>query len=100
MKMYDKKTASTVEAIEFYADGKVLVYHPLMGGNGWTTIPLKRLIPIDYAQELINATEKAKIANIKNRIKMCYAEWETTDGKIFDELNDAIEHEKYLMDTK
>ena len=100
MKMYDKKSANIVEAVDFYSNGTVLIYNPNIGGDGWVTIQRKRLIPVDYAEELIKAKEKSKINFYRNRLKLIYAEWETSDGKIFSNLDEAIEYEKELMEKE
>ena len=100
MKMYDKKSTNVVEAVDFYSDGTVLVYNPYLNGGNWITIQRKRLIPADYAKELIEAKEKAKALYYKNRLTLVYAEWKTTDGHIYDNLETAIQHEKEIMENE
>ena len=100
MKMYDKKSTNIVEAVDFYSNGTVLVYNPSIEGDRWVTIQRKRLIPADYAVEFIKAKEKAKTNYYKNRLELIYAEWQTTDGKVFNNLDEAIEYEKKLMESE
>ena len=100
MKMYDKRSANIVEAVDFYSNGTVLVYNPYIEGDRWVTIQRKRLIPADYATEFIKAKEKAKTNYYKNRLELIYAEWQTTDGKVFNNLDEAIEYEKKLIESE
>ncbi len=101
MKMYDKKSTNVVEAVDFYSDGTVLVYDPNLGarqnGNGWVTIKRNRLIPFDYAEKFISGMTKTEKNKIKDRIKLYYAEWQTTDGEVFKNIDDAISHESCIM---
>ena len=104
MKMYDKKSTNVVEAVDFYSDGTVLVYDPNLGarqnGNGWITIKRNRLIPVDYAEMFISGMSKTEKNKIKERLILTNAWWKTTDGKVFDNLDNAIEHEKNLMESE
>ena len=100
MKMYDKKSTNIVEAVDFYSDGTVLIYDPNLGakqnGNGWITVKRNRLIPADYAEMFISGMSKTEKNKIKERIKLYYAEWQTTDGEIFHDIDKAIEYESNL----
>ncbi len=104
MKMYDKKSTNVVEAVDFYSDGTVLVYDPNLGakqnGNGWVTVKRNRLIPADYAEMFISGMSKTEKNKIKQRLTLVSASWETTDGKVFDHLDNAVEHEKELIESE
>ena len=104
MKMYDKKSTNVVEAVDFYSDGTVLVYDPNLGarqnGNGWITIKRNRLIPVDYAEMFINGISKTEKNKIKERLTLTNAWWIATDGRAFDNIDDAIKYEKKLMDDE
>ena len=104
MKMYDKKSTNVVEAVDFYSDGTVLIYDPYLGakqnGNGWYTVKRNRLIPADYAEMFITGMSKTEKNKIKQRLTLVSASWETTDGKVFDHLDNAIEHEKKLIESE
>lgn len=104
MKMYDKKSTNVVEAVDFYSDGTVLVYDPNLGarqnGNGWITINRKRLIPADYAEMFISGMSKTEKNKIKDRLTLYYAEWMTSDGEVYKDIDLALNHEKQLMESE
>ena len=67
-------------------------------GGGWYRIKLSQLLPLDVPgnnKSILSKTEKNKI---KSRIKLHYAEWECTDGCLYGDIDDAINHEKTLME--
>ena len=104
MKMYDKKSTNVVEAVDFYSDGTVLVYDPNLSarqnGNGWITIKRNRLIPADYAEMFISGMSKTEKNKIKDRLKLYYAEWMTSDGEVYKDIDLALNHEKQLMESE
>lgn len=104
MKMYDKKSTNVVEAVDFYSDGTVLIYDPNLGarqnGNGWITVKRNRLIPADYAEMFISGMSKTEKNKIKERLKLIEAKWETSDGLVFYNIDEAIEHEKLVVEIK
>lgn len=106
--MRNKKTGSQVRVYEFFSlegNPQALVFDESLyktSGYGWTRIKLSNLLPLDMPLDnnsLVSKTEKNKI---KKRLKLIYAEWETTDGKVFDHehLEDAIKYEKELMEKE
>ena len=104
MKMYDKKSTNVVEAVDFYSDGSVLVFDPNLAdrqnGNGWITIKRNRLIPIEYAEKYITGMSKTEKNKIKERLTLVEAGWETSDGLVFYNVDEAIEHEKLVVKIK
>lgn len=104
MKMYDKKSTNVVEAVDFYSDGTVLIYDPNLGsrqnGNGWITVKRNRLIPADYAEMFISGMSKTEKNKIKDRLKLYYAEWMTSDGEVYKDIDLALNHEKQLMESE
>ena len=67
-------------------------------GNGWQTVKMSKLIPLDLwvNGEFCSKTKKNKI---KSRLKLISAEWQCTDGSVFthEHIEDAIKHEAALM---
>ena len=104
MKMYDKKSTNVVEAVDFYSDGTVLVYDPNLGarqnGNGWITVKRNRLIPADYAEMFISGMSKTEKNKIKDRLRLYYTEWMTSDGEVYKDIDLALNHEKQLMESE
>lgn len=70
-------------------------------GNGWQTVKMSALIPLDFwvGDAFCSKTKKNKI---KSRLKLISAEWQCTDGTVFthEYLEDAIKHEAKLMDEE
>ena len=105
MQMYYKKDNAFVEAYNFFENGTVLIFSPsLQGsrGNGWERVKNSQLIPMEYfdpaaVKGFMSKTEKNKI---KKRLTLTKAEWTCTDGKIFYDCEEAIAHEKELMEEE
>ena len=104
-KMIEKKTGAVVEVYKFFENSNTaLIYSPDMAGhtngqNGWKRVKLGSLVPIDYYKEhYINDefVSQTKLNKIARNIKLHYAEWQTSDGELYTDKNEAIRHETLL----
>ena len=105
IEMKFRKTGETVRVYNFSTDGTsslATIYVPSLAGkqqgNGWQTVKVSALIPLDFwiDNSFCSKTKKNKI---KSRLKLISAEWQCTDGTIYDHehIEDAIQHEAELM---
>ena len=108
MEMYYKKENCMVKVYNFFEDKTVLIFNPSLAGRqngmGWERVKISQLIPSEYVEYIdkhrkgfMSKTERNKI---KERLILTYAEWTCSDGKIFDNCDEAIRHEKELMDKE
>jgi len=108
MEMYFKKNNCIVEVYNFFEDRTALIFNPSIAGkqqgNGWDKVKVSTLIPIEYTEYIdehrkgfMSKTERNKI---KERLVLTKAEWTCTDGTIFDNCNEAIIHEKEIMNKE
>lgn len=106
MKM--RKTGETVRVYNFSTDGTsslATIYVPSLAGkqqgNGWQTVKVSALVPLDFWVDdaFCSKTKKNKI---KSRLKLISAEWQCTDGAVYEhsDLEEAIKHEAMLMNTE
>ncbi len=67
-------------------------------GNGWQTVKMSALVPLDFWVD-DGFCSKTKKNKIKSRLKLISAEWQCTDGTVFthEHIEDAIKHEAKLM---
>lgn len=105
VEMFDKRTTNFVDAYAFYNDKTVLIFNPQLaktntGHNGWEVIARKHLIPAEYVDILGNFVSKTERNKIKKRLSLTKAVWECTDGESYDDIEEAITHEKGLMDSE
>ena len=108
MEMYFKRNNCVVKVYKFFEDKTALIYNPSIAGkqsgNGWEKVKLSTLIPIEYTEYIdeykkgfMSKTEKNKI---KERLTLTKAEWTCTDGSIFNSCEEAIIHEKEIMNKE
>ena len=100
-----RKTGETVRVYNFSTDGTTYlatIYSPSLAGkqqgNGWQTVKVSALVPLDFWIE-DGFCSKTKKNKIKSRLKLISAEWQCTDGTVYthEYLDDAIKHEAELM---
>lgn len=104
MKMFYKKDNCLVEVYKIFENNTALIFSPFIAdkqnGNGWQKIKMNQLIPEDYynnnLNSIITGNEKSKI---KKRLTLTQAEWTCTDGLIFNNYDEAIMHERELMEN-
>lgn len=107
--MWHKGYQQDVEVYSFdMANGNktALCYVPTLAGqqsgNGWITCKVTYLIPYPHAESYKNGQSKTERNKIKSMLTLSYAEWTCTDGTVYDHdhLDDAIAHQKILIETK
>lgn len=100
-----RKTGETVRVYNVCVDAGVsyaTIYSPNLagkqGGNGWQTVKMGTLVPLDFWTD-DGFCSKTKKNKIKSRLKLITAEWQCTDGTVFthEYLDDAIAYEAKLM---
>ncbi len=101
-KMYYKKNKTIVDLYKIKEDGTAVVFIPTLAnqqyGNGWQTVKLGQLVPIEYWNEnLQKVMTKTQKNQIKDRLKLIKAEWECTDGIVYENCEEAIIHESEIM---
>lgn len=102
-KVYYKKQHRVVEMYGIDVDhGVAMVFDSMQasknGGNGWVKIPIKHLIPVEYVDESTGGyMSKSERNSIKQHIHMVEAKWECEDGMTYNNLEDAIAHQKELL---
>lgn len=105
IEMKFRKTGETVRVYNFSTDGNMslaTIYVPSIAvkqhGNGWQTVKTSALVPLDFWVDdcFCSKTKKNKI---KSRLKLISAEWQCTDGTVYDHehIEDAISHEAKIM---
>lgn len=99
--MYSRKAGKRYEVYGF-DDGMAVCFDPELAArshSGWCKIKYKDLIPEVYADngKFMSKTERN---NIKHKLRLLYAEWACTDGMTYTSVNDAIEHQKSLMEDE
>lgn len=107
MKMYYKGHGCVVEVAQIFENKKAMIYSPLLAarqqGNGWVKVSLKDLMPEEVYKEYyfdgkyVSKTERNKL---KERLTLTKAVWTCTDGTDFEDCNEAIAHEKAIVDEK
>jgi hypothetical protein len=100
-----RKTGETVRVYNLSIDGtssQATIFSPNLAGkqqgNGWQTVKISALVPIDFWVD-DGFCSKTKKNKIKSRLKLISAEWQCTDGTVYthEYLEDAIVHEAELM---
>lgn len=108
MKMFYKKDNTFVEVYNFFAkDGKsvALIFSPSAQGkqgNGWIEVKPSQLIPKEYydpttVKGFMSKTQRNKI---KKRLSLTSAIWTCSDGTSFSDIENAIAHEKEIMEKE
>lgn len=105
MKMFYKKDNILVDVYSFDENKGVLIFNPSAagknGGYGWMRVKHKYLVPEEYwnpfTQGFESKTERNKIGS---RLTLKSAIWECTDGTEFADRDEAIAHEKELMEAE
>lgn len=107
MQMYYKKDNCLVEVYHFFESAHcatALIFSPSMAGscgNGWMKVKLSQLVPKEYYDEHSqNFMSKTKKNKIKERLTLTHATWTCTDGIDFENCEEAIQHERELMETE
>ena len=65
--------------------------------NTFETVQMKNLVPLDYSFEDGSVASKSEKNKIKEKLTLSHAEWTCTDGTVFNNCNDAIEHQRKLL---
>ena len=109
MKMFYKKDNALVEVYKiFIENGKpsALIFSPSAQGgnnNGWIKVnKISQLIPEEYynpaaTKGFMSKTQRNKI---KKRLSLTSAIWTCSDGIKFSDIEDAIAHEKEIMEEE
>lgn len=66
-------------------------------GNGWFTVKLGKLIPYPYAETYKTGMSKTQRNKLKEMLTLTYAEWTCTDGRVFENCNEAIDHQAEIV---
>lgn len=106
-KMFFKRQNCIVDVYHYYENGTVLIYSSVSAGstqgqNGWEKVKIGQLVPLEYYEQYLkngfmSKTEKNKI---KSKLKLHSAEWETEDGLLYNDIDEAIQHQKELMEKE
>ena len=103
-KMYYKKVNRIVDIYKVFDNKTALVFDELIAdkqaGNGWAIVKMGQLIPIEYYENHKTAVNTALRKEIKNRLVASQTFWKSTDGKIFFDIEEAILHEKEIMEKE
>lgn len=101
-----RKTGETVRVYAVSVDNNhsfATIYRPSIAGlgnpaNGWETVKMASLIPLDFWVNDNYCTKTTK-NKIKSRLKLISAEWQCTDGSVYSHefIEDAIAYEAKLM---
>lgn len=108
MKMFHREWKEIVEVVNFVGSEKVskmvaLIFSPNLlekqDGNGWALVKMSKLVPLEYMSTFTDEgyLTKSFKNRIKGRLKLKEARWESTDGIIFEHLDEAMEHEYRLI---
>lgn len=106
--MWHKDYKCDVEVYEFHTEVNgsftAFCYIPVLGGQqdgqGWQKVKMSKLIPYPYAETYktgMSITEKNKI---KRMLKLTYAEWTCTDGNVFNNVEEAIDYQRKLIENE
>lgn len=102
MKMFYTTRSEFVEVCAIYQDRTAMIFDPYIasktGPSGaWVIVKLSKLIPEDYVNREGKFESKTEKNKLKARLALHNAEWETTDGNFFTNVEDAIEYERHLV---
>lgn len=107
MQMYYKDDNAIVEVYNFFEGGGALIFSPSLAGkqngNGWIKVKVNKLIPIEYynaCEDKSGFMSKTKKNKIKSRLTLTHATWTCTDGKEYNNCEEAIAHENTLMEEE
>lgn len=100
-----KERKHKVFVANFYKDAHLMavIYDPDTagkGGGGWGVIRAKHLIPIEYWSESTGFQSKSYRNKIKERLTIQSIELMCTDGEVFDNYNEAIDHEIKIFEAE
>ena len=104
IRMFDRKKRQYCDVYGFDIDKLQAVVFSLgtmeqtNGGSGWDRVPLKRLIPEEYACDYVDDgfMSKTKKNHYKSKLTLKSAVWETTDGMEYNNVYEAIKHQAEL----
>lgn len=92
-KMFNKSNGLVVEVYAFFENMTALIYMP--GSGKWKRVPCGYLIPLDYSV-CGEHMSKSKQNKYKDRLVASGTIWNCTDGKQFNDREEAILHEKEI----
>ena len=105
-KMYYKKHNCMVEVYNIICENHLmaLIYSPAtaggQNGNGWMKVRAKDLIPEQYFDGAAGFISKSYKTRIKDRIKIVKSTLMTSDGEIFESMDEAFAHEETLYNNE
>lgn len=102
MKMFYTTRSEFVEVCAIYQDRTAMIFDPYIASktgssNAWVIVKLSKPIPEDYVNREGKFESKTEKNKLKARLTLHNAEWETTDGNVFTDVDDAIEYERHLV---
>jgi hypothetical protein len=68
-------------------------------GQGWLTVKMNKLIPYPHAETYKTGMSKTEKNKIKSMLKLTYSEWTCTDGNVFNDVEEAICHQRKLIEN-
>lgn len=101
LKMYDRHRKvycdvyevdfNLMQAVTFSSDNMAKTN----GGSCWCKVPMKHLIPVEYACDYIESgyISKTKKNHYKGKLRLVSAVWATTDGELFNNSDEAVKHQ-------
>lgn len=102
MKMFSKSLNRLVDVYGFDVEhSTALIFDPMQASqatrthNGWSTVPVKTLIPREYALDG-QYCSKSERNRLIGRLSLLDAWWQTTDGCDFPSLDEAIAHQQEI----
>lgn len=105
-RMYYKKHNCIVDVYGVFQEEHMMaiIYSPStagnQNGNGWMKVRAKELIPEQYFDVSSGFISKSYRTRIKDRITLTSATWMTSDGKYFDNMDQAFSHEELLYSNE
>ena len=102
VKMFSKTLNRLVDIYGFDVEhSTALIFDPMQASqatrthNGWATVPVKTLIPQEYALDG-QYCSKSERNRLISRLSLLDAWWQTTDGCDFPDLEEAIVHQQEI----
>ena len=81
-----------------------LCYIPTLGGQqngqGWQKVKMSKLIPYPYAETYKTGMSKTEKNKIKDMLKLTYSEWTCADGNVFNNVEEAIDYQRKLIEKE
>ena len=105
--MWHKDYKCDVVIYEFNTEANgsftALCYIPTLGGQqngqGWQKVKMSKLIPYPYAETYKTGMSKTEKNKIKDMLKLTYSEWTCTDGNVFNNVEEAINYQRKLIEN-